>query len=124
MDDEHQDRLAALSIEFQQFGKNYPPDKLADLDWCIKELAALGYSTSIIYVTRAYAKSRFGREPDYPPGVIGLYTYQLWGPRYLERGSHQSPLTDNINEAVMIALFNICRLDALHPISEGSETNH
>jgi hypothetical protein len=115
-----QDELTKLSIEFQQFDKHYAPDQLADPDWCVKELANLGYSISITYVTRAWALEKFGREPDYPPGVDGLYTYQLWGPRYPSRGSHPSPLMDDIYVTAAVALYNICRLDHLHPLEAES----
>lgn len=104
-------KWARLSVAFQQFGRNYRPDDLANLDWCVKQLAVLGYSTSITYVTRDWAKREFGREPNYPPGVDGLYTYQLWGPG----DGHPSPLTDDINEAAAMAMFTVCRLDFLAP---------
>jgi hypothetical protein len=105
-----------LANEFQEMGVDYQPTDLADPDWCIKELARLGYSISVTYVTRAWARQRFNREPDYPPGVEGMYTYQLWGPRYPDRGVHSSPLMLNLSEAPAIALFNIRRLEVLDAV--------
>lgn len=114
----------AMATEFKQFGKNYQPNQLADPDWCVRELAMLGYAVQITYVTRAFAREKFGREPDYPVDVDGLYTYQLWGPRYPQLGAHPSVVTESISLATMMALYNICRLDFLHPVSEESKTKH
>ena len=70
--------------EFRRFGKHYTQQQLCDFDWCVKELGRLGYAVTIRYVTRAYAKHLFAREPDYPDGVDGVYSYLLWGPRFPE----------------------------------------
>ena len=110
-------RWTELSKEFEQIGVNYQPTELANPDWCIKELARLGYSISVTYVTRAWARKRFNREPDYPNGMEGMYTYQLWGPRYPERGAH--PLMDSLDNAVAVALFNIRQLEYLDTVTDS-----
>jgi hypothetical protein len=116
------DKWRALSQEFRQFGITYQPAKLADPDWCVKELARLGYSISVTYVTRAWAFSQFGRDPDYPNGIDGMYTYQLWGPRYQNRGAHPCPLVDTIDGATAVALFNVCRLDFFDMVEDRVTT--
>jgi hypothetical protein len=100
-----------LAKEINQFGNNYTVEQLQDPDWCIKEIARKGYAINITYITREYAKSLFGRYPDYPPEVNGLYRYGLWGPRYTKIGDHSSPVTDNLADAAATALFNLCHLD-------------
>lgn len=111
-----------LIDEMRTFGKDYMREQLADFDWCIKELSNLGYATNIRYITRAYAKHLFGREPDYPAGVNAYYTYLLWGPRYPD--GHSSPLCEDIQQAILVALYNICRLDHEDVQQAQQKTKH
>lgn len=113
-------KARALSAEIESYsGTAYDPKDLQDFEWCFKEIGRLGFSVSVTFLPFSYFEDAWKQHEVRPsPKQIdqaknGLFSYQLKGGRYAERGKHDCPLLTTATECVATALFNIHRLRSM-----------
>jgi hypothetical protein len=105
-----------------EFGVSYTAEQIADPDWCFKEIGRLGYSCQITLITPEIIRQRWETHKIDPSDKErreyleeierngGFYTYQLQGHQYKERGSHQSPMSLNLQDSAAVALYNVLKV--------------
>lgn len=98
----------------------YTLTDLDDPDWIFEQVAAFGYSLSVLHMPNWWIDQKRQVLGAHPPLTKaekaehpnGLFSYQLEGKRYTTRGEHNCPLSPDMHTALLIALFNVLRLEA------------
>lgn len=105
----------SLAQEFAEFGVDCTGRQVSSIEWCCNMLDGFGYSFGCESVTwdLFLNKRRALGAGDYLPETFATppISYQLWGPRYPERGSHSSPFAPRVAMAAAVALLNIARME-------------
>lgn len=106
---------SSLADEIAENGVPCTVSQARSISWVVETLDDMGYSIQVWVKTLGSFKAQSGGK--LPKGVAPAMfdhpplTYQLWGPRYPNRGAHRSPFSPNVEVAVATALLNLARLD-------------
>lgn len=116
-----------MLAQFKEHGKTYTKSQLDDPDRVIKEIAKLGYSivlrheTAERYLEKVREVGKLDPDSDFVQenadafrDAGGLYSYRLYDGKlgYTEENGHGSPLSEDLYETLLSALFNIVRLES------------
>ena len=103
------DYFSSLAKKMEEIDCSYTAKQLAKPEWCIAELARLGYSIRFSALRIEHLEEQLGRsvacpEAFTPPAI----TYQLKGPLIEQWGAHPTCITDSLAIAAASALCYVC----------------
>ena len=97
-------------------GKGYDWNDIKNPEFCYKELARLGFSLSVTFLPTWHFEDHRKKagvpltDEEREKLGDGKWSYQLEGGKYKDRGNHACPLTNSLEQAASIELYNVCRL--------------
>src|SRR5438309_901810 len=97
-----------MAKRMEEFGCDYTAKQLSKPEWCIAELARLGYSIRFSALTVQHLEEQFGRpiacpEAFTPPAI----TYSMRGPLLEQWGANPTCIRHNLAESAAAALYSM-----------------